>query len=91
MGSVKKVFKDLRLSDLRVCQNHLKVLINHRLLGPTSRVSTKIYTGSCVPGAKVTMMAMVPAAKFLFVMLSDLIPYCQTFLISVLSGDPHSS
>lgn len=42
-------------------------------------------------GAKATMMATVPAAKFLFVMLSDLIPYCQTFLISVLSGDPHSS
>lgn len=35
---------------MRVYQNHPKVLLNHRLLGPTSRVSTEIYTGFCVPG-----------------------------------------
>lgn len=34
MGSVKKVFKDLRFSDLKIYQKYLRVLINHRLLDP---------------------------------------------------------
>ena len=78
----------MRFSDLRVYQNHPKVLLNHRLLGPTSRVSTEIYTGFCVPGTKIAVKAIVPDAKFLFVMQSDLIPYCQSFLISVLPRWP---
>ena len=66
MGRVKKVFKDLRFSDLKVYQTYLRVLINHRLLGPNSGVSTKIYTGSGMSGAKVTMMAKLPAVKVCF-------------------------
>lgn len=91
MGSVKKVFKDLRFSDLKIYQKYLRVLINHRLLGPNSRVSTKMYTGSGMPGAKVTMMAKLPAVKFFFLMQSDLITYCKPFSSQFYPGAPQFS
>ena len=91
MGSVKKVFKDLRFSDLKVYQTYLRVLINHRLLGPNSGVSTKIYTGSGMSGAKVIMMAKLPAVKVFFLMQSDLITYCKPFSSQFFPGDPQFS
>lgn len=91
MGSVKKVFKDLGFLDLKVYQKYLRVLINHRLLGPNPGVSTKVYTDYGMPGAKVTVMAKPPAVKFFFVMQSDLITYCKPFSSQFHPGDPQFS
>lgn len=43
---LKRVLK-INFSGLRVYRNHLKVLLNHRFLGPIARASTKCIEFLC--------------------------------------------